>query len=141
MGLFDNLFFEIKTKLLEIGTLTVSALDDAPRAIKDGLDDLKDFGNDMKDDFKELGEIVVEGSADLIQTGVDLYLDYTCEKIDRFFENMDVLLMNDPYSEGKKQGYNNAAFYYEPIYKSTKESYIAIITSFFSSSSSLYTNG
>lgn len=110
-------------------------------AVKDTKDDLKDFAKDTKDDFKELGEIVVEGSADLAKTAVELSADYvqekvedsfcrTVDKVDRFFENCDAILSDDPYIDGKKNGYERASYVFDELYRKQDEenkAFLAVI--------------
>lgn len=91
--------------------------------VEDAVDTAKEFSDEIIDFGKEFGE----GTIDLCQEGLELYLDYRAEKCERFFENIEMLLTSDPYTQGKKEGYNLAAYSYEKIYISTKEDYEKIV--------------
>ena len=119
MGLRD-LLINIKTEVYsEIayhsGTISFYA--------EDAIDTAKEFGSEIVDLSKE----IAEGAVDLCQDGIGLYLDYKAERFERFFENIEMLLTTDPYTQGKKEGYNLAAESYEKIYISTKDEYEKII--------------
>lgn len=83
------------------------------------IDDVKEFGEDIVD----VGKDIAEGAIDLCQDGIDLYLDYKTERFERFFENIEMILTSDPYTQGKKEGYDLAADSYERIYISTRDEY------------------
>ena len=96
-------------------------LDNAIGSAKDTCDDLKDFAKETKEDFKEFGEIIAEGAVDLAETAVADGIDYTEQKIDRYFENWEAILSDDPYTDGKIEGYNKAAEHFELLYRELQD--------------------
>lgn len=115
MGIRD-LFIEVYS---ELSYLSGSISFEAGQA----RDDIKEFGEDIVD----VGRDIAEGVSDLCQEGIDLYLDYRAERFERFFENIEMILTSDPYTQGKKEGYDLAADSYGKIYISTRDEYEKII--------------
>lgn len=97
------------------------------------------YGNISDNVVKGLDKL--EDSVDKIEEKIDDSLDYISDKVftpqlekfidnsDRFFENCEALLSEDPYIEGKKQGYEKASYYYKAVYISTKDSYVETLQS------------
>lgn len=130
MGLF---WFSVGQKIRSAGY----AVSNFSRAAKEIGSDIKDSIGDFKDnDIPELKELFVDNMVDLAKEGVELSTDYLSEKkdivvdkvldnlsnrADRFFENWDAILADDPYIDGKKASYEVAASNFEKLYKEQKK--------------------
>lgn len=79
-----------------------------------------DKTDDMTSDLKDT----------LYDAATDTYIrvcEYKAELETQFFASLDILTLEDPYTEGKAEGYCTAAKYYEQIYNETKHAYEIII--------------
>lgn len=110
-------------KIEEALTLFSIGMESAVNTVRDEIDYMKDGASELKEDFQELSDICKEGFVELSSDALDMYLDYKVEKIERFFENLNAVISNDPYTDGKKEGYNKAAQYYEQIYIETEQAF------------------